>query len=100
MHARVTTLEVPPDRMDDTTRFVQEHLPQLQQIDGFKGLIALGYRQNGKLLGVALWESEEALRATEEAASRMRGGVAEATGGTATVTSVEECEVSVFEVSS
>jgi hypothetical protein len=29
--------------MDDATRFVQEQdLPQLQQIGGFKGIIALG----------------------------------------------------------
>jgi hypothetical protein len=45
---------------------------------------------------VTLWESEEALRATEEAASRIRGGVAEATGGR--VADVEQYEVAVFEV--
>jgi heme-degrading monooxygenase HmoA len=85
--------------MDDATRYVQEQiLPRLQQIDGFKGFITLGNRQNGKLLGVAFWESEEALRATEEAASRIRGGVQEATGGT--VAGVENYEVCVFEVSS
>jgi hypothetical protein len=85
--------------MDDATRLVQEQvIPQLQQIDGFKGFIALGDRQGGKLLGLALWESEEALRATEEAASRIRGGVEEATGGT--VAGVENYEVSVFEVPS
>jgi heme-degrading monooxygenase HmoA len=99
MHARLTTLEAPPDRMDDATRFTQEQvLPQLQQLDGFKGFIVLSDRGSGKLRGVAFWESEEALRATEEAASRIRGGVAEATGGT--VASVENYEVSVFEVSS
>ena len=39
MHDRVTTLESAPDRFDDATRFVQERvLPQLQQMDGFKGL--------------------------------------------------------------
>src|SRR5688572_20183772 len=82
MHARLTTLEAPPDRMDDATRFVQEQvLPQLQQMDGFKGFIALRVRGSGRLRGVALWESEEALRATDEAAARIRGGVAEATGG-------------------
>jgi heme-degrading monooxygenase HmoA len=99
MYARVTTLEASPDRMDDATRHVRDQvLPQLQQQDGFKGLIALGDRQSGKLLGVALWESEEALRATEEAASRIRGGVAEATG--ATVAGAENYEVAIFEVSS
>ncbi len=99
MHARVTTLEVAPDRFDDATRFTQEQvLPQIQQMDGFKGFITLGDRQSGRVRGVAFWESEEALHATEDAASRIRGSVAEATGGT--VASVENCEVSVFEVPS
>lgn len=99
MHARVTTLEVPPDRMDDATRHVQEQvLPQLSQMEGFKGFIALGSRQSGKLQGVAFWESEEALRATDEAVVPVREGAAEAAGGT--VASVEEFEVSVFEAPS
>ncbi len=99
MHARVTTVEAPPERMDDATRFIRERvMPQLQQQDGFKGVIALGDRQSGKVLGVALWDSEEALRATEEAAAGIRGGVEEATGGT--VASVENHEVAIFEVSS
>ncbi|CAN5749143.1 hypothetical protein BH18ACT11_BH18ACT11_22260 [soil metagenome] len=99
MYARVTTLEVPPERMDDATRHVQEQvLPQLSQMEGFKGFIALGSRQSGKLQGVALWESEEALRATDEAVVSVREGAAEASGGT--VASVEEFEVSVFEAPS
>ncbi len=99
MYARVTKLEVPPDRVDDSTRHVQEQiLPQLQQQDGFKGFIVLTDRQSGNTLGVALWESEEALRTTEEAAARLRGGAAEATG--ATVAGFQEYEVALFEVSS
>jgi heme-degrading monooxygenase HmoA len=99
MHARVTTLEVPPDRMDDATRHVQEQvLPRLSQMEGFKGFIALGSRQSGKLQGVAFWESEQALRATDEAVVPVREGAAEAAGGT--VASVEEFEVSVFEAPS
>ncbi len=99
MYARVTTLEGPPDKIDDATRHVREQvLPQLQKMDGFKGFVALADRQSGKVLGVAFWESEEVLRATEEAVSRVRSGAAEATGGT--VADVEQYEVSVFEVSS
>ena len=99
MYARVTTLEGPPERIDDATRHVREQvLPQLQQMDGFKGFVALGDRQSGKVLGVAFWESEGVLRATEEAVSRVRSGAAEAGGGT--VAGVEQYEVSVFEVSS
>jgi heme-degrading monooxygenase HmoA len=99
MHARVTTLEVPPDRMDDATRHVREQVvPRLSQMEGFKGLVALGSRQSGKLQGVAFWESEEALRATDEAVVPIREGAAEAAGGT--VAGVEEFEVSVFEAPS
>jgi hypothetical protein len=99
MYARVTTLEVPPERMDDATRHVQEQvLPQLSQMEGFKGFIALGSRQSGKLQGVAFWESEEMLRATDEAVVSVREGAAEASGGM--VASVEEFEVSVFEAPS
>ncbi len=99
MHARVTTLEGPPDKLDDATRHVQEQLiPQLQQIDGYKGFIALGDRQSGKLLGVVLWESEEAMRASEEAANRLRGESAQAAG--AQIVGVERYEVRLFDVSS
>ena len=99
MHARVTTLEVPPDRMDDARRHVQERLlPQLRQMEGFKGFVALGSSQSGKLQGVAFWESEDALRATDEAVVPVREGAAAASGGT--VVSVEEYEVFVNEAPS
>ena len=98
MYARLTTLEAPPDRMDDATRVVQEQvLPQLQQMDGFEGFVTLRDRGSGKVRGLALWESEEALRATDEAAARIRSGVQEATGGT--IASVENYEVFIFEAS-
>ena len=99
MHARVTTLEVPPDSMDDATRYVQEQvLPQLSQMEGFKGFVGLGSSQSGKLQGVAFWESEEALNATDQAVVPVREGAAEAAGGT--VAGVEKFEVFVFEAPS
>ncbi len=99
MHARVTTFEVPPDRMDDATHHAQgQVLPRLSEMEGFKGFVVLGSRQSGKLQGVAFWESEEALRATDEAVVPIREGAAEAYGGT--VAGVEEFEVHVFEAPS
>jgi hypothetical protein len=50
------------------------------------------------MLAVALWESEEALRESEDAMSRLRGEAAEATGST--VADVDRYEVTMFEVSS
>jgi len=99
MHARVTTIQGSPDKMDDATSHLQEQtLPQLQKMEGFKGFVSLGDRQSGKVIGVAFWESEEALRATEQAVSSVRSGAAEATGGI--VASVEEYEVLVNEAPS
>jgi heme-degrading monooxygenase HmoA len=99
MYVRVNTIEGAPDKMDDVTTHIQEQtLPQLRQMEGFKGFVALGDRNSGKLLGVAFWESEEALRATEQALSSVRSGAAEAAGGI--VASVEEYEVLVNEAPS
>jgi hypothetical protein len=99
MYARITTIEGAPDKMDDATRHIREQtLPQLQQMDGFEGFVALGDRQSGKVLGVAFWESEEALRGTEVPVSKVRSEVAEAVGGT--VAGVEQYEVVVYEAPS
>ena len=99
MYVRVNTIEGSPDRMDDLTTHIQEQtLPQLRQMEGFEGFVALGDRQSGKVLGVAFWESEEALRSTEEAVSSVRSGAAEAAGGT--LMSVERYEVFVNEAPS
>ncbi len=99
MYARVTTIQGAPGKMDDAKGHIQEQtLPQLQKMDGFKGFVALGDRHSGKVLGVAFWESEEALRATDEAVSSVRSGAAEAADGI--VAGVEQYEVFVNEAPS
>ena len=99
MYARVSTIQGSPGKVDDVTRQTQEQtLPQLQKMEGFKGFVALGDRQSGKMLGVSFWESEEALRASEQAASSVRGGAAETADGI--VAGVEEYEVLVNEAPS
>ena len=49
------------------------------------------------MLGVTLWESEEAMRASEQEADRLREESAEASNQT--VADVERYEVTLFEVS-
>ena len=70
----------------------------MQQQDGFKGFIALGDRQSGKLIGVSFWESEQAMRSSEEVADRTRRESAEAMSDT--IAGVERYEVGLFEMSS
>ena len=99
MHARVSTIQGAPGKVDDVARQVQEQtLPRLQKVEGFKGFVALGDRQSGKLIGVSFWESEEALRASDETASSVRSAAAETADGI--VAGVEEYEVLVNEAPS
>jgi heme-degrading monooxygenase HmoA len=100
MHARISVFEGPPDMIDEGVRHAREViLPQAKEMDpGFKGIIALTDRQSGKLLGITFWESEEAMRASEEGASRLREESAEA--GEGTVAGVERYEVDLFELES
>lgn len=96
--ARISTLEGSPDQIDEGLRYVRENvLPQISQQDGFRGMVALADRQSGKTLGVTFWESEEALRASEEAADRLRADSAEAMSDT--IAGVERYEVGFFEMS-
>jgi heme-degrading monooxygenase HmoA len=97
VYARVSIFEGSPEQIDEMLRQVREVvLPQAKQDEGFKGIIALGDRQSGKTLGITFWESEEAMRASEEDANRLRSVSAEAGGQQ--IASVESYEVGLFEV--
>ena len=79
------------------THEIREHvLPALRQQDGFSGFLVLLERASGKVLGLTLWESEQAMNATEEAAYWLRVFSAEAAGGM--ITEVERYEVIISEV--
>ena len=99
MYARVSVLEGSPDLIDQSLRQVREEvLPRAKQMEGFKEMIALGDRHRGKTLGITFRESEEAMRANEEEANRLREESAEAGGET--IGDVERYEVGLFEVES
>ena len=99
MHARVTTMEGSSERLDEGLREIKEDvLPQLQQQDGFKGFVVFDNRQSGKLIGFSLWESEQAMQASEEVADRTRRESAETMSDT--IAGVERYEVALFEVPS
>jgi heme-degrading monooxygenase HmoA len=79
--ARVSTFTGTTDEVDEAIRQVRENvLPRVEQLDGYMGAYFLVDRQNGKSLSVTLWESEEAMRASEEAANSLRSEVADALG--------------------
>src|SRR5687768_14141527 len=73
MFASVSTYQGPADQIDDGIRYAQENIvPSLQEVEGFEGIYLLVDRQIGKVLTITLWESEDALRASEEEANQLR----------------------------
>ena len=97
MYARVNTFEGPADRVDEGIRHMEEQiLPQVREMDGSKGLIALVDRQTGKTLGITLWESQEKMLASETQAAGIRSASAEAMGTSSP--QVERYEVVIWEV--
>jgi heme-degrading monooxygenase HmoA len=81
MHARVTTLDMDPSKVDEVRDQLEgEDVPEFQKLDGFKGMTLLTDRQTGKTIAVTFWESEDALRQSEEAVKDARRRAAESGG--------------------
>jgi heme-degrading monooxygenase HmoA len=98
VHARVSTIQGSTDQIDEgIDRIRDTTLPAVKEIDGFKGILSLVDRQTGKGLTVTFWESEEALRASEEEANRLRREAAVKLGSTGEPT-VERYELALYEV--
>ena len=97
MYGRVTRLEGSPDQIEQGNEFMEQTiLPAARQLEGFRGVLSLTDRANGRGLTVTLWETEEAMQASEEAANRLRDEAARAFGGT--IVGVERYEVTFSEL--
>ena len=95
--ARVSSLEGPPDKIDEGIRFIKEQiLPEARDLIGWRGVIALVDRAAGRTKTITLWDSDESLRASEERANQLRSEAAEAMGET--VTGVDRYVVALHEV--
>ena len=92
MFARITTFEGRPERVAEFRLAMEEHvLPALRRLPGFQGVLFLADRESGKVLGVALWETEESMQASEESAYWVRAYGAEAANER--ITGVERYEI-------
>lgn len=98
MHARVSTFQGPPDQTAEGIRIAREQiLPVARLQDGFKGIYLLFDQESGRSVAITLWETEEDMRASEEAALRTRTESAEAAGES--IVGVERYEVALQELS-
>jgi heme-degrading monooxygenase HmoA len=81
MWARVSTYQLPSDDVEAAIERFNEALGQLEE-PGLERAELLVDRSSGKALTITVWESEDALQSSVEAANRIRSSAADAAGGT------------------
>jgi heme-degrading monooxygenase HmoA len=91
MFARVSSYQFAPDQADQGAQAFDRTTASLRQMEGIRSAYFLLDRVSGKALTITLWESEQAMTASEEAANRIRSDAAGSAGGT--VRTVERYEV-------
>jgi hypothetical protein len=97
MHARVTSVSGSPDEVESGVASFRDGVVPFTREQGGKGAILLVDRATGGALAITLWEDEQALSASEEAASALREDAARDLGAQSEP-SVARYEVAVFEV--
>jgi hypothetical protein len=79
VYARIATFESDPARVEDAISLVRAEVESGNTPPGLEGakMLMLVNRENGKGVGITLFESEEAMRRGDEALNAMNPGVSE-----------------------
>jgi heme-degrading monooxygenase HmoA len=95
--ARVTRTEgASPEALEERVSIARERvLPKARELDGFKGVVALGDRESGAALLIVFWEDEQSLKASAEQAGKLRS---ETYSADESETSVEAFEVMMLDL--
>jgi hypothetical protein len=81
MFARTTTIQADLAKIDDGIAFVRDQVtPAITAIEGCAGISMLVDRASGRCIATSSWESEEALRASEDMVRPLRDGAEQAMG--------------------
>lgn len=77
MWVRMSTFQGSTEQSDDQIeqqiKTLRENIiPTARQMGGYKGVLSVGDRSTGKSITLTFWESEAAMRASEEAADKLR----------------------------
>jgi quinol monooxygenase YgiN len=71
MYARLTTTVVGPAEHDSTAEIFEQIIPTMRELEGYRGLVVLNDLEEGRFLVLSLWESAEAMEASEATAARI-----------------------------
>jgi quinol monooxygenase YgiN len=96
MHARVTRYEgAAPNAIEEALQAKKGVLPtEFGQTEGMQGAVFLIDREKGTIVVISIWHDEDALRASEDHATRLREEVT----GPGETASVEHYEVALMNV--
>ena len=76
MHARVSTYELAPEKLDDGIRGFREATDRIRQLEGIQEVFVLVDRENGQAVTITLWEDAQTMTSSRVAASRARSDAA------------------------
>jgi heme-degrading monooxygenase HmoA len=96
MYARVSTYEGTRESVERSLAQGEELVPLVRGMQGSRGLLLLVDRDSGREVSITLWEDEDAMRASEQAADRLRRDSAASSGQT--IVSVDRYEVALLDV--
>ncbi len=82
MYARVSFYDMGNASRDDAARAFENSKSAIQQMQGNQGGMALVSASGDKAITITLWESEEAMGASEEGATKLRSDAAGSAAGT------------------
>jgi heme-degrading monooxygenase HmoA len=77
MHARVIAFQARSGKADEVARILGDAAPEIRDLRGFREGVLLLDRQSGKGMTITLWEDEQAVNATADAARGILGRAAE-----------------------
>ena len=93
MHARASTIQASRDKVGELDRILESSVvSELEQSDGYSGIVGLVDPTTGKCVVISFWETDQAMRASDERASRLRTEAAQRLGATGDAT-VERYQV-------
>lgn len=97
MYARVSTYDGGVEDYDASLDAMRSDIaPRVRAMEGSVGLLSMIDRSTGRALSITLWESEEAMAASREAANQVRSQAAASMGSR--IVDVTEFEVGLVEL--